>query len=94
VERIRVDLHGPPQTMLATLYAKALDADLPNPILGDRYAKEIVDRIDYDWTKTAIAVRNSPSVTTRTAHFDTWARFRGCGGSNRTPSSGWRAPIK
>ena len=60
--------------MLATLYAKALDADLPNPILGDRYAKEIVARIDYDWTKTAIAVRNSPSVTTRTAHFDAWAR--------------------
>ena len=74
VERIHVDFNGPPQTMLATLYAKALDADLPNPILGDRYAKEIVERIDYDWTKTAIAARNSPSVTTRTAHFDTWAQ--------------------
>ena len=48
MERIRVDLHGPPQTMLATLYAKALDADFPNPILGDRYAREIVERIDYD----------------------------------------------
>ncbi len=60
--------------MLATLYAKALDADLPNPILGDRYAKEVVERIDYDWAKTAIVARNSPSVTTRTAHFDAWAR--------------------
>ncbi len=60
--------------MLATLYAKALDADLPEPILGDRYAKQLVDRIDYDWTKTAIVARNSPSVTTRTAHFDAWAR--------------------
>ena len=38
--------------MLATFYAKALDADLENPILGDRFAKEIVDRIDYDWKKT------------------------------------------
>jgi len=74
VEKVHVDFNGPPQTMLATLYAKALDADLPNPILGDRYAKEIVERIDYDWTKTAIAARNSPSVTTRTAHFDTWAQ--------------------
>lgn len=74
MERIRVDLHGPPQTMLATLYAKALDADLPDPILGDRYARGIVERIDYDWTKTAISERNSSSVTTRTAHFDTWAR--------------------
>ncbi len=60
--------------MLATLYAKALDAGLPDPILGDRCAKDIVERIDYDWTKTAITARNSPSVTTRTAHFDDWAR--------------------
>ncbi|MGV0643837.1 class I SAM-dependent methyltransferase [Mycolicibacterium sp. XJ879] len=60
--------------MLATFYAKALDADLPKPILGDRFAKEIVDRIDYDWSKTTINKANSPSVTTRTAHFDIWAR--------------------
>src|SRR6476619_7460986 len=60
--------------MLATFYAKALDADLPRPILGDRFAKEIVDRIDYDWKRTAITAANSPSVTTRSAHFDNWAR--------------------
>ena len=60
--------------MLATLYAKALDADFPAPILGDRYAKEIVERIDYDWSNTAITARNAASVTGRTAHFDAWAR--------------------
>src|SRR5262249_1808432 len=60
--------------MLATFYAKAVDADLPTPILGDRFAKEIVDRIDYDWKKTAITAANSPAVTTRSAHFDNWAR--------------------
>lgn len=60
--------------MLATFYAKALDADFPKPILGDRYAKEIVERIDYDWTKTTINARRAPSVTTRTAHFDAWVR--------------------
>ena len=60
--------------MLATFYAKALDADLPRPILGDRFAKEIVDRIDYDWKRTAITAANSPSVTTRSAHFDNWVR--------------------
>ena len=43
--------------MLATFYAKALDADLEKPILGDRWAKEIVDRIDYDWKKTTITAR-------------------------------------
>jgi O-methyltransferase involved in polyketide biosynthesis len=73
-EKLHVDLSGAPQTMLATFYAKALDAGLPKPILGDRFAKEIVDRIDYDWKRTSITAANSPSVTTRSAHFDGWAR--------------------
>lgn len=60
--------------MLATFYAKALDADFKKPILGDRYAKEIVERIDYDWKKTTITARRAPSVTTRSAHFDEWTR--------------------
>ncbi|OBG60586.1 MULTISPECIES: class I SAM-dependent methyltransferase [unclassified Mycobacterium] len=69
-----VDLSGAPQTMLATLYAKTLDADFETPILGDEYAKEIVRRIDYDWKKTTITARRAPSVTTRSAHFDAWVR--------------------
>jgi methyltransferase (TIGR00027 family) len=73
-EKLRVDLSGAPQTMLATFYAKALDAGLPNPILGDTIAREIIDRIDYDWSKTSITEANSASVTTRSAHFDEWAR--------------------
>lgn len=72
--RVPVDLSGAPQTMLATLYAKALDADFEHPILRDRYAKEIVERIDYDWKKTTITARRAPSVTTRSAHFDEWTR--------------------
>jgi len=72
-ERVRVDLSGAPETMLATLYAKALDADFAEPILGDRFAKQVVERIDYDWKKTTVTPRRAPSVTTRAAHFDTWA---------------------
>jgi O-methyltransferase involved in polyketide biosynthesis len=73
-DKIHVDLSGAPQTMLATLYAKALDADAKHPILGDRYAKDIVERLDYDWSQTTITASNSPSVTTRSAHFDRWTR--------------------
>jgi len=73
-DRLHVDLTGAPQTMLATFYAKALDARLDKPILGDRLAAQIVDRIDYDWSQTTITARTSPSVTTRSAHFDRWAR--------------------
>lgn len=60
--------------MLATLYAKALDADSPKSILHDRYAKDAVERIDYDWAATTITARRAPSVAIRSAHFDNWAR--------------------
>lgn len=73
-DNVKVDLSGAPQTMLATFYAKALDADLPNSILHDRWAKQIVGRIDYDWTRTTMTAGRSPAVTTRSAHFDDWTR--------------------
>lgn len=73
-DKLHVDLSGAPQTMLATFYAKALDADLPRPILNDALAKQIAERLDYDWSRTTITARTSPSVTTRSAHFDTWTR--------------------
>lgn len=72
--KLRVDLTGPPQTMLATLYAKAVDAASPNPILGDRYAAAAVAKIDYDWRRTSITPRSAPSVALRSKHFDDWTR--------------------
>jgi methyltransferase (TIGR00027 family) len=68
-----IDLSGAPQTMLATLYAKALDADAEHPVLGDTYARDLVGRIDYDWGRTGLGARLA-AVTMRTAHFDDWAR--------------------
>ncbi|MDT5135753.1 MAG: hypothetical protein QOD58_15, partial [Mycobacterium sp.] len=59
--------------MLATLYAKALDADAKHPVLGDTYARDLVGRIDYDWSHTGLSARLA-AVTMRTAHFDDWAR--------------------
>ncbi|WP_240760799.1 class I SAM-dependent methyltransferase [Mycolicibacterium sp. CR10] len=73
-DKLRVDLHGAPATMLATLYAKALDADAPKSLLHDTYARDIVDRIDYNWAATTITAKNAPSVTLRSAHFDNWTR--------------------
>jgi len=75
-DKVRVDLAGPSQTMLATLYAKALDAATANPVVGDTYAQEVVRRLDYDWRRTAITATNKRafSVTMRAAHFDEWAR--------------------
>jgi O-methyltransferase involved in polyketide biosynthesis len=73
-DKVRVDLHGAPQTMLATLYAKALDAAAPDSILDDTWAERIVGQIDHDWAATTITRRNAPSVALRSAHFDAWTR--------------------
>jgi O-methyltransferase involved in polyketide biosynthesis len=76
-DKVDVELSGPPQTMLEMLYAKALDAGAARPILGDAYARQLVDRLDYDWGKTGIARqhrRQVPSIAVRSAQFDIWAR--------------------
>jgi O-methyltransferase involved in polyketide biosynthesis len=73
-EKVFVDLSGAAQTMLATLYLKALDADFDRPVLGDRYAKEAVSRLDYDFREIGITARWAPLVTVRTAQYDIWAR--------------------
>ncbi len=74
--KIHIELSGPPQTMLDMLYAKALDAGAPHPVLGDAYAKQLVGQLDYDWSKSAISRqrrRQVSSITVRSAQFDMWA---------------------
>src|SRR5271165_4170324 len=74
--KVHVELSGPPQTMLDMLYAKALDADAAHPVLGDVYAKKLVDQLDYDWRKSPInrqRRRQVSSVAVRSAQLDIWA---------------------
>ncbi|BBY29231.1 class I SAM-dependent methyltransferase [Mycolicibacterium sediminis] len=71
--KVSVDLSGAAQTMLTTLYLKALDADFRRPVLADRFAKAAIDRIDYDWADLGITQRWAPLITVRTAQYDIWA---------------------
>jgi O-methyltransferase involved in polyketide biosynthesis len=71
--KIHVAMTGVPETMLATLYARALDAGAAKPLLGDEMAREIVSRIDYDWRKTTVKPRSAAAVMVRSAQFDNWA---------------------
>ncbi|AGB26040.1 O-methyltransferase involved in polyketide biosynthesis [Mycobacterium sp. JS623] len=72
-DKVSVDLSGAAQTMLTTLYLKALDAGFDRPVLGDSYAKEAISRIDYDWREIGITGRWAPLVTVRSAQYDIWA---------------------
>lgn len=69
-----VHLSGAAQTTLTTLYLKAMDADFKKPVLGDRFAKDTLSRLDYDWRTIRISPRWAPLVTVRTAKYDIWAR--------------------
>lgn len=61
--------------MLVTLFLRAQDARDSQPVLGDRFAAEAVERIDYDWAKLdkPSIVRSRSTVALRARQFDTWA---------------------
>jgi methyltransferase (TIGR00027 family) len=76
-DKVPVVLSGPPQTMLDMVYAKALDAASPQPVLGDSYAKQLISQVDYDQRNNPIAKqrrRQVSSITVRAAQFDIWVR--------------------
>ncbi len=62
------------ETYLMTVYGKALDNRDKNPILGDRFADEALQKIDFDFTKLKLPKGGNISLPVRAKHFDTWVR--------------------
>ncbi len=46
-----VQLHGVPETLMITLYARAVESQRSRPILDDPKAVEILNQLDYDFSK-------------------------------------------
>ncbi len=67
-----IDLHGAAATMLATLYARALDARSDHPVLGDAAADRAVAALDVDWAGLGVTPRDGISVAMRAKLFDRW----------------------
>ncbi|GAA4605520.1 O-methyltransferase involved in polyketide biosynthesis [Actinoplanes octamycinicus] len=63
MQRLRLRLDPLRETLLLTLYARALDAGLAHPILGDAHSAGIADAIDYDFAKLDL----KPSLVCGTA---------------------------
>ena len=61
-------------TYLATLYGKALDAAVEQPILGDKFAAEAVARIDFDFKTLKVPNGGEITLPLRAWHFDQWTR--------------------
>ncbi|GAA1262245.1 putative polyketide synthase protein [Planotetraspora silvatica] len=60
-------------TMLATLYGRARDSMSADPILGDRTAEELIERIDYDFGRFRMHRGWTTGVALRARQLDAWA---------------------
>ncbi|KAM7191504.1 S-adenosyl-L-methionine-dependent methyltransferase [Rhypophila sp. PSN 637] len=68
---IKVSLTGSEDTALTMLYARALDSSQTNPILGDKWAAEIVSKLDYDFPrKTGVGCMVSAEIAARSGNLD------------------------
>ena len=62
------------ETYLPTLYGKALDSRAEHPILGDKFADEIIQHIDFDFNKLKLASDGAVTLPWRAKQLDGWVR--------------------
>jgi methyltransferase (TIGR00027 family) len=60
------------ETMLFTLYGKAVESRDKNPILPDPWAEAAVARIDYDFAKFRARKYETQTIALRSKQFDFW----------------------
>lgn len=75
VDREKVDLTGASETMLATLYGRALDSRAAKSILHDSTAAEVVERIEYDFRRTGVNAATAAGVAMRGKRLDDWTTW-------------------
>lgn len=73
MEAEKIRLRDVQETLLITLDARAMDARRANPLLGDHFAAELVDRIDYDFGRFKTNKADQFAIVIRAKQFDAWA---------------------
>ncbi|MER8632164.1 class I SAM-dependent methyltransferase [Mesorhizobium opportunistum] len=66
----KVHLTGERETLLMTLYGKALESRLPNSLLEDHFADEAVGKIDYDFARLKVDVNLGIGLAIRAKTLD------------------------
>ncbi|MER5781165.1 class I SAM-dependent methyltransferase [Streptomyces mobaraensis] len=72
MEREKITLTGVPETLLSTLYARAVDSRSRHSLLHDRTALETVRRVDYDFRRCGMTSVNAAGVALRARCLDDW----------------------
>lgn len=71
--KIKPNLTGPQETLLAILEARAIDARAKHPVLGDQHAASILSRLDYDFAKMRISRSRAAVFAVRARALDRYA---------------------
>jgi O-methyltransferase involved in polyketide biosynthesis len=67
-------LTGEKKTLLITLYTKAQESRRPDSILQDRFAAEVIDRIDFDYSTLLVDHDTIIGAGVRAKTLDDWTR--------------------
>ncbi|MBP2471399.1 O-methyltransferase involved in polyketide biosynthesis [Crossiella equi] len=67
----KVDYREVRETNLITLYSRAVQSRGRHPVLRDVYAEQLVDRLDYDFSRLRIPEGSAMQVALRARQFDT-----------------------
>lgn len=70
--KTKVNLGRVQQTLLLTLWARAVEANQAEPILKDPKSVEVIEQIDYDFSKLSKAKGSQVSICLRSLAFDNW----------------------
>ena len=68
--KIKPELNGVAETMLLTFYARAQYSRSPKHVFYDAKAVELVERLDYDFSKASRDVAMGSGTIARTIVFD------------------------
>ncbi|GLV54086.1 hypothetical protein KDH_09350 [Dictyobacter sp. S3.2.2.5] len=60
MKTVDVPFTGIKETLLLTLYTRAMDSRSRHPLLGDRKAEEIVQHLDYDFSRLRVPQKRKP----------------------------------
>jgi O-methyltransferase involved in polyketide biosynthesis len=68
----KVRLTKEKETMLITVYARALHSRSDNPVLRDPWAEQAIDHVDYDFGSIKLPKIEPLTVAIRAKQFDDW----------------------
>lgn len=73
-EKIQIQLNDVPETLLITLYSRAIESQRPDALFIDEKAVSVVNRINYDFSRIKLQSHDQVAIIFRLKTFDRMAQ--------------------